>query len=81
MKPQLHADNLKCSAECLNALFGAARFTAQCVRSVGQDVAPGKCVLLGTSNSVRKGFEAVGHLWGWEGVEGPVRYQGSRWAS
>ena len=27
--PQLYADNLKCSAECPNALFGAARFTAQ----------------------------------------------------
>ena len=36
----------KCSAESPRALFGAARFTAQYVRSVGQDVSPGKCVLL-----------------------------------
>ena len=45
---------LKCSAQCPNALFGAARFIAQYVRSVGQDVSPGKCVLLSTSKSVRK---------------------------
>ena len=41
VRPQLYADNLKCSAECPNAFFGAARFTAQYVRS-GQDVSPGK---------------------------------------
>ena len=29
IKPQHHADNLKCSALCPNALFGAARFTAR----------------------------------------------------
>ena len=34
--------------------FESARFTAQYVRSVGQDVSPGKCVLLSTSKSVRK---------------------------
>ena len=28
------------------ALHGAARFTVQSVRAVGQDVSPGKCVLL-----------------------------------
>ena len=28
VRPQLHADNLKCSAQCPHALFGAARFTA-----------------------------------------------------
>ena len=49
IKPQLYADNLKCSAVCPNALFGAARFTVRYVRSVGQDVSPGKCVLLSTS--------------------------------
>ena len=43
IKRQLSADNLKCSAVCPNALFGAARFTARYVRSVGQDVSPGKC--------------------------------------
>ena len=54
VRPQLYADNLKCSAECPNALFGAARFTAQYVRSVGQDVSPVKCVLLSTSKAVRR---------------------------
>ena len=43
VKPQLCADNLKCSAESPFALFEAARFTAQKVQSVGQDVSPGKC--------------------------------------
>ena len=54
VKAQLRADTLKCSAQCLNALFNAARFTARYVRPVGQDVSPGKCVLLWTSKSVRK---------------------------
>ena len=54
VKPQLYADILKCSAERPCALFEAARFTAQYVRSVGQDVSSGKCVLLSTSKSVRK---------------------------
>ena len=54
---QLYADNLECCAECPNALFDAARFTAQCVRSVGQDVSPGKCVLLGTSKAVRRAMK------------------------
>ena len=45
------ADNLMCGAQCPNA-FGAAGFTAQYVRSVDQDVSPGKCVLLSTSKSV-----------------------------
>ena len=56
-KPQLFADNLKCSAECPKTLFGAARFTAQYVRSVGQDVSPGKSVLLGTSKAVRRAMK------------------------
>ena len=54
VRPQLCADNLQCSAECPRTLCGAARFTAQFVRSVGQDVSPGKCVLLSTSESARK---------------------------
>ena len=54
VKPQLYADNLKCSAERPDALFDCARFTAQYVRSDGQDVSPGECVLLSTSKSVRK---------------------------
>ena len=57
VKPQPYADNLKCSAQCPDALFGAARFTAQYVRSVGQDVSPGKCVLLSTSKSARKSMK------------------------
>ena len=38
VKPQLCADNLKCSAERPRALCESARFTAQYVRSVGQDM-------------------------------------------
>ena len=63
VKPQLYADNLKCIAERPIALCGSARFTAQLVRSVGQDVFPGECVLLGTSKSVRKAIK----LWGISG--------------
>ena len=57
VKPQLYADNLKCSAEHPRALFESARFIAQYVRSVGQDVSPGKCVLLSTSKAVRKAMK------------------------
>ena len=57
VKPQLCADNLKCSAEGPRALFDAARFPARYVRAVGQDVSPGKCVLLSTSKSVRKAMK------------------------
>ena len=46
--------------------FGSARFTAQYVRSVGQDVSPGKCVLLSISKSVRKTMK----LWGISGDGG-----------
>ena len=63
VKPQLHAENLKCSAERPGALFDSARFTAQYVVSVGQDASPGKCVLLSTSKSVRKNMKLVGHFW------------------
>ena len=57
VKPQLYADNLKCSAERPRALFESARFTAQYVQPVGQDVSPGKCVLLSTSQTVRKALK------------------------
>ena len=57
IEPQLYADNLKCSAERPRALFESAWFAAQYVRSVGQDVSPGKCVLLSTSKSVRKAMK------------------------
>ena len=57
VKPQLYADNLWCSAERPCALIESTRFTAQYVRSVGQDVSPGKCVLLSSSKSVRKAMK------------------------
>ena len=41
VSPQHFADNLKCSPVCPRALFGAAGFTVQCVRGLGQDVSPG----------------------------------------
>ena len=66
VKPQLYADNLKCSAERPLAMFEAARFTAQYVQSVVQDVSPGKCVLLSTSKSVRKAmklWDVSGYFW------------------
>ena len=64
--------NLKCSAERPGALYHSARFTARYVRSVGQDVSPGKCVLLSTSKSVRKAMESLGHFWRWWLLEGSV---------
>ena len=57
VKPQLYADNLKCSAARPRALFESAHFTAKYVRLVGQDVSPGTCVLLSTSKSVRKAIK------------------------
>ena len=42
---------------CPSALCGAARFTAQYVRSVGQDVSTGKCVFFSTSKSVRRAIK------------------------
>ena len=71
-KPQLDADNLKCSSVCPNPLFGAARFTVQYVRSVCQDVSPWKCVLLS---------EALGCLGGWEALDGGTSCQRSWWSS
>ena len=56
-KPQLYAYNLKCSAARPRASFESARFTAQYVRSVGQEVSPGECVLLSTSKAVRKAMK------------------------
>ena len=53
VKPQLYADNLKCNASRPRAFFQSAYFTARYVRSVGEDVSPGKCVLLSTSRAVR----------------------------
>ena len=44
----------------------SAGFTAQYVWSVGQDVSPGKCVILSTSESVRKAMK----LWNISGDGG-----------
>ena len=57
VKPQLYAGNLKCSAARPRALFESAYFTAKYVRLVGQDVSPGKCVLLSTSRAVRRAMK------------------------
>ena len=60
VKPQLYADNRKCSAErrrpCLNLLGSLPSMYGRSVR----DVSPGKCVLLTTSRSVRRAMK----LWG-----------------
>ena len=77
VKPQINADNLKCSAERPGALFDSARFAAQYVRSVGQDVSPGKCVLLSTSKSVRKALK----LWDVSGSGGFSKVHSSVGAS
>ena len=57
---------LSLSAERPRALFESARFTAQYVWSVGQDVSLGKCVLLSTFKSVRRAMK----LWGVAGDGG-----------
>ena len=67
----MYAENLKCSSVCPNALFGAARFTVQYVRSVGQVVPPGKCVLLSTSKAVRKSMK----LWDMSGDGQPWKVE------
>ena len=52
--PQLYADNLKCVSGDPDLLLRAARFNTGYVRLVGQEPAPGKCVLMSTSTPVRK---------------------------
>ena len=54
VQPQFYADNLKCVSRDPDLLLSAARFTTGYVRSVGQELAPSKCVLLSTSREVRK---------------------------
>ena len=71
---QLHADNLKRAAECPDALFAAARFTAQYVRSVGQDVRPGKFVLLSASKAVRRAMKLLRCISGWYALEGAASW-------
>ena len=66
--PQLYADNLKCVSRDPVLLLNAARFTTGYVRLVGQEPAPSKCVLLSTSNVVRKDMKdwrAFGHYLWW----------------
>ena len=57
IKPQLYADNLKCSTVRPQASFESAHFNAKYARLVGQDVSPGKCVLLSTSRAVRRAMK------------------------
>ena len=52
----------------LRALFGVARFTVRYVRAVGQDVSPGKGVLLSTG--CQEEHEAVGRVCGWKALVG-----------
>ena len=56
---QLFTNNLKCSSVCPRTLLDPSRFTIQYARAVGQDVFPRKCVLLGTSKSVRKSMKLL----------------------
>ena len=70
VKPQLYADNLKCSAVRPRALFESAHFTAKYVRLVGQDVSPGKCILLSTSKAVRRVMKLWDHFGKWWFLEG-----------
>ena len=68
VEPQLYADNLKCVSRDPDLLLSAARFTTGYVRLVGQEPAPGKCVLLGTSRAVRVAMRNwvlsdEGHKW------------------
>ena len=71
IKPQLYADNLKCSTVLPRALFESAYFIARYVRFVGQDVSPGKCVLLSTSRAVRRAMK----LWDISGDGGLWKVQ------
>ena len=68
VSPQLYADNLKCVSRDSDLLLRAARFTTGYVRLVGQELAPSKCVLLGTSRAVRVAMRSwvlfdEGHKW------------------
>ena len=50
----LYLDNLKCLSRSPELLLHAVRCATKYVRLVGQEPAPGKCVLLSTSREVRK---------------------------
>ena len=49
VSPQLYADDLKCVSTRPEQLLRAAQFTSACVRLVGQEPAPSKCILMSTS--------------------------------
>ena len=54
VQPELYADNLKCVSRDPGLLLNAVGFTTGYVRSVGQEPARSKCVLLSTSREVRR---------------------------
>ena len=54
VSPQLYADNLKCVSSDPGQLLRAARFTSAYVRSVGQEPALSKCILMSISAAVRR---------------------------
>ena len=56
IKPQLHADNLKCVSSDDDVLLEAAKFTNTYIQLVGQAPAPSRCLLLGTSVYVGGGL-------------------------
>ena len=66
--PQLYADNLKCVRNRPEQLLRAAQFTSACVKLVGQEPAPSKCILMSTSAVVRH-----------EMKEWVISDQGERW--
>ena len=72
VQPQLYADNLKCVSRDPDLLLNAAPFTTGYVRSVGQELAPGKCVLLGTSRDIRRDMKDL--VLSQEGDQWSVRF-------
>ena len=59
IEPQLSADNLKFVSRDPGVLLREAKFTTGYVRLVGQETAPGKCVLMSTSGEVRKRYAGL----------------------
>ena len=85
VSPQLCADNSKCSSVSPLVLFGAAEFTVPYAGAVGQDVSPGKCVLLSTCKSVRESMvSGDGRPWSVEldvrDLGGHLDFTGRAWA-
>ena len=59
VKPQLHADNLKCVSSDDDDLPEAARFAHTYVPLVGHTPAPSNCILLSTSSVVNCAHEGL----------------------